>query len=60
MPELFREEADLSDDIDMDRIVADPEYRRRVVSRLRRERLLAEAQRLQVEDSFDAAFGDED
>ncbi len=29
----------MDDEIDMDRIVADPDYRRSVISRLKRERL---------------------
>ena len=48
------------DEIDMDRIVADAEYRRQIVTRLRRERRMAEAQRLLGEDIFEAALSDED
>jgi hypothetical protein len=47
-------------EIDMDRVVADAEYRRRVIHRLRQERLLAEAARLRGRDDFEMAFGEED
>lgn len=36
---------DAPSDIDMDRVVADRDYRRRVIHRLRQERMLAEAQK---------------
>lgn len=36
---LLDEEGAGPDDIDMDRVVADPQYRRRLIDRLRRERL---------------------
>jgi hypothetical protein len=48
-------------DIDMDRVVADRDYRRRVIHRLRQERLLAEAQLItKAEDSFESGAGEED
>jgi hypothetical protein len=52
-------------EIDMDRVVVDAAYRRRVIIRLRQDRLQAEAQRfraLQEEAQGDAAEGlsDED
>lgn len=46
-------------DIDMDRLVADAEYRRRIIYRLRQERILAEAQKARHEGGLDYA-GDED
>ncbi|HXQ50543.1 MAG TPA: hypothetical protein VN802_05575 [Stellaceae bacterium] len=51
-----------SGEIDMERVVADPIYRRRVISRLRRERILAKAQASE-DDAFEAlseAAGEED
>ena len=60
MAAALREEIDGTHDIDMERVVADPEYRRRVVARLRQARLLAEAQRPKAADVFDIAAGDED
>ena len=48
------------DEIDMDRIVADAEYRRQIISRLRRERRMADAQRLLGEDVFEAALSDDE
>jgi hypothetical protein len=47
-------------DIDMDRVVADAEYRRRVITRLRQERLLAEAQKAKDTDPLDLAAGEDD
>lgn len=48
-------------EIDMDRVVADREYRRRVIHRLRQERLLAEAHKTaKAEDPFDAGGAEED
>jgi hypothetical protein len=48
-------------DIDMDRVVADSDYRRRVIHRLRQERLLAEAHKVaKAEDPLDSWLGEED
>jgi hypothetical protein len=48
-------------DIDMDRVVADRDYRRRVIHRLRQERILAEAQKTaRVHDPQDGSGSDED
>jgi hypothetical protein len=44
MPAALNGEESLSDEIDMERVVADSDYRRRVISRLRRERRVAKAQ----------------
>jgi hypothetical protein len=41
---LNPEESFSDDEIDMERVVADAEYRRHVISRLRRERRFAQAQ----------------
>ena len=46
-------------EIDMERVVADPEYRRRVITRLRRVRLLARVPQ-GGDDASDSAAGDED
>jgi len=60
MAGLIRDGEGGFDEIDMDRIVADAEYRRQIVSRLRRERRIAEAQRVAGEDVFEAALSEED
>jgi hypothetical protein len=44
MPAALTGDESLSDEIDMERVVADSDYRRRVISRLRRERRVAKAQ----------------
>ena len=44
MAAALNPEESFSDEIDMERVVADAEYRRRVISRLRRERRFAQAQ----------------
>jgi hypothetical protein len=46
-------------EIDMERVVADPEYRRQVISRLKRVRLLARVPQGE-DDALDYAAGDED
>jgi hypothetical protein len=46
-------------EIDMERVVNDPEYRRRVISRLKRVRLLARVPQ-GGDDASDYAAGDED
>ncbi len=52
---------DIRLDIDMDRIVADREYRRRVIHRLRQERILAEAQKAaRADDPLDPGASDDD
>jgi len=52
---------DAPSDIDMDRVVADRDYRRRVIHRLRQERLLAEAQKShKAHDSNEGWGGEED
>ena len=58
MPAALRSEESLSDEIDMERVVADPDYRRRVISRLRRERRYARAQ--VIDDAADLAAGEDD
>jgi hypothetical protein len=58
MPAALNGDESLSDEIDMERVVADSEYRRRVISRLRRERRSAKAQ--VSDDSADLAAADED
>jgi hypothetical protein len=58
MAGAFGSEEGHSDDIDMERVVADPDYRRSVISRLRRERLYHRTQRF-ADDMFEAA-GEED
>jgi hypothetical protein len=60
MAGLIRDGETGFDEIDMDRIVADAEYRRQIVTRLRRERRMAEAQRLIGEDAFEAALSEDD
>lgn len=40
MSGALKDQASLAEDIDMDRVIADAEYRRSVISRLRRERLM--------------------
>jgi hypothetical protein len=47
-----------SDEIDMERVVADSDYRRRVISRLRRVRLMTRPP--QGEDDGSDLAGDED
>lgn len=54
------EDREFLDDIDMDRVVADPDYRRRIVGRLRRGRMLAEARRPKETDEMLATGGEED
>ena len=58
MTPALKSEARLADDIDMERVVADADYRRRVVGRLRRERILARAQTSELALAENAA--DED
>jgi Ribonuclease G/E len=49
------------DEIDMDRIVTDREYRQQVITRLRRDRMRAEAERpTEFEALLAAAGADED
>jgi tetrahydromethanopterin S-methyltransferase subunit F len=55
MAAVIDDEVELTMDIDMDRVVADAEYRRQVIARLRRERMLAAAQSARDDDLFDAA-----
>ncbi len=43
--DVLDDEDDGPGDIDMDRVVADPAYRRRLIDRLRRERLEVRARR---------------
>ena len=57
MAVALKPEESFSDEIDMERVVADPDYRRRVISRLRRERRSAQA--FLIDDSADLV-GDED
>ena len=57
MPSALKDSASLAEEIDMDRVVADPEYRRRIITRLRRERIL-KAQATADED--DEAWADDD
>jgi hypothetical protein len=56
MTALLDDEEEIPGDIDMDRVVVDPLYRRTVIDRLRRERLDARQRR----DAPDAASDDED
>lgn len=58
MPAALKSDESISDEIDMERVVADPAYRSRVISRLRRERRYARAQ--VIDDAADPAAGDED
>ena len=55
MPPALKDNASLAEEIDMDRIVADPEYRRSVITRLRLERL----QKAQASDEDDIAADDD-
>ena len=58
---LPEEERGADDDIDMDRVVIDPDYRQRVVIRLRRDRQLAESRRPKtIDEMLATAGGDED
>ena len=57
MAAALKPEESFSEDIDMERVVADPDYRRRVISRLRRER--RSAQSFLINELPDLA-GDED
>lgn len=62
MVSALRDEEVSSGEIDMERVVADPVYRRRVISRLRRERILAKAQASE-DDAFmsmNEAAGEDD
>jgi len=59
MASMIGDEVEFTADIDMDRIVADADYRRRVIARLRRERMLAASHTVRDDDIFDAA-ADED
>jgi hypothetical protein len=48
-------------DIDMDRVVADRDYRRRVIHKLRQERLLAEAHKIaRADDPLETWLGEDD
>ncbi len=58
MPAALKSDESFTDEIDMERVVADPDYRRRVISRLRRERRYARAQ--VIDDAADLAAGEED
>jgi hypothetical protein len=59
MAAALNSDESLTDEIDMERVVADAEYRRRIISRLRRERRSVLAQ-TSAEESADAAGGEED
>lgn len=60
MTSAVNRDAEASLDIDMDRVVADADYRRRVIHRLRQERLLAEAQKAKDPYPLDLALGEDD
>jgi len=60
MPAAGLGEAGALHDIDMERVVADAEYRRRVIHRLRRERRMAEALRVEGAEGLEFAAGEED
>jgi hypothetical protein len=61
MATVRKTEDGLFDDIDMERVVTDPDYRRRVIGLLRRERVLAQAQQDgAAEDSAGEEAGEED
>jgi hypothetical protein len=51
-------EPDAASDIDMDRVVADPDYRRRVIGRLRHDWRVAETLRQALMPVDDVAQGD--
>jgi hypothetical protein len=53
-------EPSVAEEIDMERVVTDAEYRRHVITRLRRHRLVADALRGTSDDLLDAALGEED
>jgi hypothetical protein len=50
---VLNDEDDWSSDIDMDRVVVDPHYRRQLIDRLRRERLELRARRDAPEQAAD-------
>lgn len=56
MTALLDDEEEILGDIDMDRVLVDPLYRRTVINRLRRERL----DQRQRRDAPEAASDDED
>jgi hypothetical protein len=56
----LNQEPSVAEEIDMERVVTDAEYRHRVITRLRRQRLFAEALRGRDDDALDAAQGDDD
>jgi hypothetical protein len=58
MAAALKSDTSLTDEIDMERVVADAEYRRSVIFRLRRERRFAMAQTI-AEDAVDSP-GEED
>jgi hypothetical protein len=51
-------EPEVDADIDMDRVVADPDYRRRVIGRLRHDWRVAETLRQALMPADDAALAD--
>jgi len=53
---VLEDEDALAGDIDMDRVVADPHYRRQLIDRLRRERLEIRSRR----DAPDSAADEDD
>ena len=59
MAAALKSDESLTDEIDMERVVADADYRRRIISRLRRERRFAMAQ-TGAEDAVDSIGGEED
>ena len=59
MAAALKSDESLTDEIDMERVVADSEYRRQVISRLRRERRFVKAQTA-AEDAIDFLGGEED
>jgi len=58
MASALKLEQDSAEDVDMERLVADAEYRRRVIDRLRRERLDAASNRPKAIEEFVSALGD--
>jgi hypothetical protein len=58
LPQQVFTDAEAEADFDMDRVVIDPDYRRRIIGRLRRDWRVAETKRLEISPIDEAAWAD--
>jgi hypothetical protein len=58
LPQQVFTDAEAEADFDMDRVVIDPDYRRRIIGRLRRDWRVAETKRQELSPIDEAALAD--